>query len=203
MSRHYLVTLPERVLHMLNAFCFTGLAWTGFEIRFGEALPGLSSMETAVRWHNALGVALTASVVLWLLYSAATARIRLFLPGADDSLAATARQARYYLVGIFSGAPYPFAPTPTRKFNALQKATYLVLMFGIVPALIATGVYLLLSIRRWTEFDSGALLTWSHAHVAAAFLGTAFLAMHVYMATTGPRPLGSFRTILTGFHDGE
>ena len=203
MKRMYLVTVPERLIHGINAACFVGLAATGFEIRFGRDFPVLRSMERAVRLHNALGIGFTGSFVAWFLYTLATRRVRYFLPSAQDRPAAVAGQARYYLVGVFTGSPYPFTPSEWNKFNPVQKATYLVLMFALVPLLVFTGGYLLLAIRRWTEFDSGALLGWSFVHVAVAFLGAAFLLAHVYMATTGPRPLDSFRTILTGYHEAD
>jgi thiosulfate reductase cytochrome b subunit len=205
MKRVYLVTLPERVIHGVNAACFLGLVATGFEIRFGPDFPVLDSMERAVRLHNALGVAFAISFAAWIAYAFVTRRVRYFLPSGVDRRDAVYRQARYYVSGIFTGADYPFAPSEQNKFNPFQKTTYLILMFALVPVQVVTGVYLLLAIRRWTEFDSGALIGWSFAHVAAAFAGAAFLLSHVYMATTGPRPLSSFRTIITGYHktDGE
>ena len=200
MKRVYLMTFPERLVHAVNAACFVGLIVTGFEIRFGEGFRVLGSMEKAVRVHDALGVCFTASFAAWLLYALATRRIRHLLPSSADGPASVARQARYYFLGIFRGAPYPFAPSDREKFNSIQKATYLVLMLALVPLQIVTGVYLMIAIWRWTEFDSSALLGWSFTHVAAGFLGAAFLIAHVYMATTGARPLASFATIVTGYH---
>ena len=54
---------------------------------------------------------------------------------------AVSKQARFYLYGIMKGEPHPFAATTTDKFNPLQQlASYLGVMFGLVPLLLITGV---------------------------------------------------------------
>ena len=196
MKKIFLTTVPERVFHWINAFCFVLLMITGFEIHFGAFL---TSMKWAIVIHDIVGLFLTAEFMVWLLYYLFSFRIRNFILGKEDGPTAIWIQIKFYLFGIFQGKEHPTEPSPQKKFNPLQKLTYCFIMFIISPLQIVTGLYLYVSISKWMTFDSSTILIWSYVHVAGAFLGTAFLICHIYMATTGHRLFDNFKMMFTGY----
>ena len=110
-------------------------------------------------------------------------------------------QARYYLMGIFSGAPHPFEEGETRKFNPLQKWTYLGVMTVLLPVQVLTGLGLFWLIENWRDAGSEYLRALGTVHTVFAILLTAFLLGHIYLATTGETPWAHFKMMFTGYAD--
>jgi len=65
---------------------------------------------------------------------------RQYVPAASELVSGLNAQNAYVASGIFKGAPPPTVPTPQKKFNVLQQATYLLVMYVAMPFLIVTGI---------------------------------------------------------------
>jgi thiosulfate reductase cytochrome b subunit len=110
-------------------------------------------------------------------------------------------QVKYYGVGIFKGDPHPFPVTETCKFNPMQQVAYVGVMYGLVSALVLTGVMLLFpeSIPD-NLFGAGTILPIALAHTLLSYFLALFLIGHLYLATTGHTPLSNYKTMITGVH---
>lgn len=201
MNRRYLATRPERAGHWINAVGFALLVLSGLNVHFAGTFDLFGSLALAVAVHELTGIAVTVNYLFWWFYMVGSRRIRFYLPGRDDLLGGVINQGRYYLQGIFRNAPHPFEEGEKRKFNPLQKWTYLGVMTALVPVQVLTGVALLVVVHRWQDATSAQLRFLGVAHNGVAVLLTAFLLGHLYLATTGPTPWAHFRMMFTGYAD--
>ena len=203
-DRVYLHPLWERLWHWVHALLILGLAFTGIHLHWPDLVPLCGSLATAVSLHDALGWALIFDLAIWLGFNLASGRLRQYLPSADDLGAGGLRQARYYALGIFRGEPHPFHASPARKFNPLQRLTYALVMFVLVPALAASGLLFLhpLGLR---ELAGGT--TWvavaAQAHTLLAFAAVAFTVLHAYLVSTAPGLTSDLRSMITGWKPAE
>ncbi len=201
MNRVYLATRPERAGHWINAVGFVALALSGFNIHFAREFNVFGTLSAAIAVHNVIGVAVSINYILWWVYTVGTRRIRFYLPDHDDMPAGVVRQARYYLFGIFRGDPHPFEEGETRKFNPLQKWTYLGVMTVLLPVQVVTGLGLLFLIEDWQDAGPAYLRLFGTVHTVFAILLTVFLLGHIYLATTGDTPWAHFKMMFTGYAD--
>ncbi len=201
MNKVYLATRSERVGHWINAGGFVLLVLSGLNIHFAREFDFFGSLAAAVAVHELTGVVVSINYLFWWIYMVGSRRIRFYVPGRDDLLAGVVRQGRYYLLGIFRGAPHPFEEGEKRKFNPLQKWTYLGVMTVLLPVQAITGIALFVVVHRWQDATSAQLRLLGVAHTGFAVLLTAFLLGHLYLATTGPTPWAHFRMMFTGWAD--
>jgi thiosulfate reductase cytochrome b subunit len=189
----------ERLWHWLQAMTIIGLMLTGFEIHAPGAFE-LLGFERATRVHEILAVLTVANAFLSLFYHLATGAIGQFIPEPRDFFSLALAQTRYYVSGIFRGAPHPFLRAPGRKLNVLQQAVYLGILNLLLPLQVVTGV-LLWQAPKWPALvESLGGLGWIAAvHTLGAWLFVAFLVGHVYLTTTGPTPLAHIRGMLVGW----
>jgi len=187
-----------RVTHWINAALFVIMAYTGLSVRFQEAGWALS-LEAATRIHNSGGLLLLLNFLAYCTRAMVTGDIRQFLPQGGGMLADMARQARYYAYGIFRGEPHPFAVTPQRRFNPLQRATYLVVFLIGMPVLLASGLLLLLPESVSSGIAPRPFLVAAHFCIVIGF--AVFFVGHLYLATTGATPLSLIKGMLTGRHE--
>ncbi len=199
-QRIYLYTVYERVWHWLQAFVIFTLLLTGVEIHW--PMLGLLGFTTAVDVHNVFAVVLLANAFLALFYHLSTGEIRQFIPAPKDYFSLAAKQARYYLRGIFRGEEHPFKHDPTQKMNPLQQVTYLMLLNVLLPAQVISGV-LLWGARYWPDFiDAIGGLRWlATVHTWVAWLLVSFIIAHMYLTTTGHRPLTLVKAMITGWEE--
>ena len=96
-------------------------------------------------------------------------------------------------------APYPISEK--RKFNPIQKYTYVGVMYLLVPVSIVTGLALLFPelIIEEVYNASGIFLT-ALLHAIVGFFISIFLIIHLYFATIGKKPTSNFISIITGWH---
>jgi thiosulfate reductase cytochrome b subunit len=201
MKRVYLATRSERAGHWINAVGFVLLTLSGFNVHFAREFNVFGTLTAAIAVHDVVGIVVSINYVLWWFHAVGTRRIRFYLPDGDDLAEGVMRQARYYLVGIFRGAPHPFAEGETRKFNPLQKWTYLGVMVVLLPVQVLTGLALFFVIQRWQDAGPAYLGVLGVTHTAFAILLTVFLLGHVYLATTGDTPWAHFKMMFTGYTD--
>jgi thiosulfate reductase cytochrome b subunit len=124
------------------------------------------------------------------------------VPTIDDLKTGIFRQAYFYLLTYFQGKPNPHHSTPDSKFNPMQKAAYLVIMFILMPLVIISGILLMYvaPLREILLFLGGIkVLVSIHFLLSCCF--TAFLFVHIYLATLGHTPLEHFKQMWTGWEE--
>jgi len=200
----YMTPLPVRIWHWLNAFGIVTLCATGLQIRFPDYINIFGAYRAAIRLHNTAGVVVSVSYLLWLIYYLAVARslIKLYVPTVEDLKSGIFRQAYYYFLAYFFGKPNPHHSTPDSKFNPMQKAAYLVIMLILLPLVVLTGGLLMYiaPLRELLLLLGGIkMLVGTHFLLSCCF--TAFLFVHIYLATLGHTPLAHFKPMWNGWEE--
>ena len=202
----YLTPMPVRIWHWLNAFGIVTLTLTGIQIRFPEYVSIFGAYKAAIRLHNTAGAVVSVSYLLWLLYYLFIGRnlIKLYVPTVDDLKSGILRQAYFYFLAYFVGRPNPHHTRPDNKFNPMQKAAYLVIMLVLLPLVILSGFLLMyVAPLRTVMMLIGGIKTLVGTHFLVACCFTAFLFVHIYLATLGHTPFAHFKPMWTGWEDDE
>lgn len=202
----YLTPMPVRIWHWLNALGIVTLSVTGVQIRFPEYVNLFGTYKSAIALHNTAGIVVSVSYFLWLFYYVFVvgSLAKLYIPTLDDIKRGLFRQAFFYFFLYFFGQPNPHHTTPENKFNPLQKTAYLMIMLVLLPLVIVTGIFLLnVAPLRGVIIMIGGLklLVGSHFLIACCF--TAFLFVHIYLATLGHTPFAHFVPMWTGWEEVE
>jgi thiosulfate reductase cytochrome b subunit len=185
--------------HWGNLALFLALLVTGLHMHYSPPAIAERGYRTAVLLHNTAGILLTGGYAIFLLGNLFRGNGRYYLLAAGDLSWGLLRQARHYLLGIFAGEPQPFPHTAARKFNPLQKLSYLAVMYLLYPLLVATGWALLfpeLLPRRMLGVPG--IGVWAVAHVAVGFFLSLFMLLHAYLGTTGATVGELFRLMWRG-----
>lgn len=203
MKKIFIHPLPVRVWHWTNAIGFVLLILTGMQIRYRDLI-GLLSFEASVRLHNIVGFVLIGSYLLWLLFYLTSDKITNYHPELrpmkfySDAI----KQAVYYGYGIFRGSANPHHATAYTKFNPMQKLTYDLIMLLLIPVQLVTGL-LLWDVTRFSGAVAavGGVRTVDTVHMLLFIFFTAFLPVHIYLATLGHTPLAHFKAMFTGYEE--
>ncbi len=194
----YVYSRYERIWHWLMALSILLLLWTGIEIHWvgGASVFGFTQ---SVWIHNALAAVLIVNAFLSLFYHVASNEIRQLIPPRETFLGEAIAQAKFYLNGIFVGAPHPVPKSRERKLNPLQQVTYLMLLNVLIPLQVVTGV-LIWGAPRWPALSNavGGLTIVTPVHSLGAWLLATFVVAHVYLTTTGHTPLSNIRAMVVG-----
>lgn len=196
MERIYVFKRFERFWHWAQAAMILLLLATGFEIHGSYALLGF---ERASLWH---GWGAWSLIVLWvfaIFWHFTTGEWRQYIPTTDKLTA----MLRYYLFGIFKGAPHPFHLTPLRKHNPLQRLAYLGVKLLINPLIWLSGLAYLYYNELQAAGVGADLAVIATLHTVGAFLMLAFLVVHVYVITTGNTWSSHLRAMVTGWEEVE
>ena len=182
----------DRTWHWIQAFAILGLLATGFALRFPER----SDLDLTLLLSVHLGLAgfLLLNAVLGLFYFLTSGLIRHYVPRPREVFTLSILQARYYLWGIFRGAPHPFERSPSARLNALQQLTYLGILNVLLPLMVLSGAAL------WGEVSGAGS---ARLHALGAWLFASFVTLHVYLTTTGETPLANLRAMVTGVEAAE
>lgn len=196
-----LYTIYERVWHWVQAAAILSMMLTGFLVH-DPYLLGMGWFAVVVRVHNILGFIVVGNAFLGLFYYMATGTIRQYLPEPQGFLGTAVRQAKYYLFGIFHGAPHPLQKSAERRLNPLQQVTYLIILNILLPLQVLSGV-LMWSGQRWPEAVSalGGLPGLAFMHGLGAWLFAAFVITHIYLTTTGHTPLSHIKAMIVGYEE--
>ena len=198
----YLTPTPVRIWHWLNALGIVTLCVTGIQIRFPEYANIFGTYKAAIRLHDIAGITVSISFCLWVFYYLVVARnmVKTYVPNIEDIKAGLFQQAFFYFFTYFLGKKNPHTATPDNKFNSIQKVTYFMTMFLLVPLVILSGLLLMnvAPLRGWIIMIGGIkFLVDAHYLIACSFF--AFLCVHIYMATLGHTPFAHFRQMWTGW----
>jgi len=205
MKRIYLHPLPVRIWHWVNAFAFIILIFTGLQIRLIDKFQ-VMSFQTAVKIHSVLGWILVANYFIWFTYYLFTGKLfKIYIPPfwrPIDFIKRAIRQARYYGYGIMVGEKNPHHPTPDHKFNPLQQVSYLMIMTVLIPLQLVTGMALWDPKKFKVIVDIfGGLQIVSLIHTGLWVFFTAFMLIHIYLATLGHTPLAHIIAMFTGYEE--
>lgn len=182
-----------RLWHNTNVIVFVTLLVSGLSMHFS-----LIAFEFSQYIHNILGAALGLFWLLYLLYLLFSGQIKQYLP-RKNFIADAIKQGAYYLKGIHKGEENPAGHDPDKRLNPLQQMGYLSIVFGAFPLLILSGIGLFFNELLPAEifgFDGKTLTVMIHVGVAHVML--LFIAVHVYLCTTGVTPAEHFKSMLTG-----
>ncbi len=205
-ERIYITPTPVRIWHWLNALGIVTLCITGIQIRFPEYANIFGTYKAAIKLHDVAGVTVSISFLLWIFYYLFVARslVKLYVPNVEDIRRGLFTQAFFYFFYYFLGEKNPHSISPDNKFNAIQKMSYLLIMFLFLPLVIISGLLIMniAPLRGWIIMIGGIkFLVDAHYLIACSFF--AFLCVHIYMATLGHTPFSHLRQMWTGWEETE
>lgn len=157
--------------------------------------------RSAVLIHKYTGSVLFVLYIFWfIVYWVSGGLKKQYLPTLAD-VKSMRRQVFYYAGGMFRSDANPFKPSPDHKFNPLQKAVYLFVMFFAMPLVLATGILScdIFLFRNIINVIGGVRIL-HMAHVSIAYFLVIYLLTHFYMATLGKKPYSLITAMITGYH---
>jgi len=202
----YLYPKWIRIWHVINALMFLILIITGLSMQYTdkENASYVVGFAKAVRWHNFAALVLVLSYILFVTGNILTNNGRYYRIGRKDFLSNLVKQFKYYSSGMFKGEKHPFPVTEERKFNPLQKLTYVLAMYVAFPLLIISGIGLLLpEITITTFFGISGLILTDILHITMGFFLSIFMVIHIYTCTLGAKPMSLFWGMISGYHREE
>lgn len=202
----YLYPKWIRIWHIINALMFIILIVTGLSMQYTDKdnTSYMVGFAKAVKWHNFAALILTASYVVFVVGNIITKNGRYYRIRRDNFWSDLMKQMRYYSFGMFRGEKHPFPVTTERKFNPLQKFSYVLAMYVGMPLLIISGIVLLFpEIAIDTISGMSGLVINDVLHITMGFFLSIFMIIHIYTCTLGAKPFSLFRAILSGFHESE
>lgn len=201
----YLYPVWVRLWHIMNAILVILLIITGISMQYtGEDMKFLVSFEKAVRWHNIAAAFLTMSFIFFVTGNLLTGNGKYYKIQRKNFLSDLITQAKYYGWGMFKGEKHPFPVSLERKFNPLQKFSYVLAMYVAMPLVIISGIGLMfpeVTINR--VFGISGLILTDILHITMGFFLSVFLIIHIYTCTLGSKPTSLFRGMISGYHEPE
>ena len=194
MKKVYIYKIFERFWHWTQALFIFTLIVTGFEIHSTYSLLGF---ETAVKVHNYTAWAFLVLIISAIFWHFTTGEWRQYIPTTKLIQA----QIDYYITGIFRGAPHPTKKLVYNKFNPLQRLIYLGLKILVIPVQVISGFLYLYFNYPIHGFELESLQLVAVFHTFGAFLLFSFIIAHMYLTTTGHKPLSSIKAMVTGWEE--
>ena len=202
----YLYPKWIRAWHFINALMFLILIVTGISMQYTdtESSSYMVGFAKAVKWHNFTALVLTANYVIFVLGNAFTKNGRYYRLKRENFRDDLMKQMRYYSYGMFKGEKHPFPVTMERKFNPLQKFSYVMAMYVGMPLLIISGIVLLFpEIALDNVFGISGLVLNDVIHIIAGYFLSVFMVIHIYTCTLGAKPSSLFWGMISGYHRSE
>lgn len=184
--------------HAMHGLAFVLLLFSGLRVHYADASWAGFPFAWAVRLHDAAGLVLVGLWVWFVIANALSGNAVQYRPHRT-ALRDAARQLRWYVTGMLRQQAPPFQRTADRKFNPLQGASYLVVMYALLPACAVSGCFLFFPELAPDQVAGGGGV-WPMAliHLAAAWALSMFFVIHLYMITTGPTPTTFLRELRSG-----
>lgn len=190
-----------RIWHGLNAIGIVILILTGISMQSSVESSQVINFKMIIDLHNFAGILVALLYLLFFLGNLFTPNGKFYIVKPKGFLKRPIKQAYYYAWGMFHGMKAPYPLSEKRKFNPLQKYSYIMVMYLVVPVVIITGFALLFPeiIIEHVYTFSGVFVT-AVLHSAMGFFISVFLIVHLYIASIGKSPLENFKSIVTGWH---
>ena len=202
----YLYPKWLRAWHVLNALLFLILIVTGLSMQYTDKQNAayIVGFSLAVKWHNFAAIALTTNYIIFVTGNLFTKNGSYYRIGKQNFLTDLVSQLKFYSWGMFKGEKHPFPVTEMRKFNPLQKITYVLAMYLAVPLLIISGIGLLFpEITLKSIFGVSGLILTDVLHITMGFFLSIFMIIHIYTCTLGAKPTSLFWGMISGYHRDE
>ncbi|MBK7711685.1 MAG: cytochrome b/b6 domain-containing protein [Bacteroidales bacterium] len=199
----YLYPKWIRIWHVLNAVMFLILIITGLSMQYTgkDTTTYMVGFAIAVKWHNFAALVLTANYIIFVTGNLLTKNGRFYKIEKENFWSDLLAQMKYYGWGMFRGEKHPFPVTEKRKFNPLQKVTYVLAMYLALPLLIISGIGLLFpEITITTFFGVSGLILTDILHITMGFFLSIFMIIHIYTCTLGAKPTSLFWGMISGYH---
>lgn len=190
----YIYQVFERFWHWTQVLLISALALSGFEIHSTYSLLGF---QNAVQLHDTAAWAFLVLIVFSFFWHFTTGEWRQYKP----TLKLLIEQIEYYITGIFKGAEHPTKKLIYNKFNPLQRLIYLGLNILVIPVMGITGFAFMYLNYPNTTFELSSLDLVALLHTIGAFSLVTFVIAHVYLTTTGHKPLSAITAMLTGWEE--
>jgi len=202
----YLYPIWVRFWHLVNAIVIIILIVTGISMQYTSKQDYilLVGFARAVKWHNIAAIILTINYIFFVLGNLFTENGKYYKTERKNFFSDLGKQFKYYASGMFRKEKHPFPVTTERKFNPLQKFSYVLAMYVAIPLLIISGLGLMfpeVTINR--IFGVSGLLLTDFLHITLGFFISVFLLIHIYTCTLGSKPTSLFRGIITGYHESD
>ncbi len=201
-ERIYLYPVWVRMWHGLNALLCLLLIVTGISMQYSNPEYPLIQFEMAVHIHDVCGIILSANYLFFVLGNIFTPNSRFYKTRFSEIFKDTVTQFKFYIGGLFRGDNVPFPVNKDRKFNPLQKVSYLVIMFFFVPIIIISGWGLFFpSLYMYGDGGVKMFQFTDLIHIIGGFIVSVFLIIHVYFCTLGKTPTSAFKSMMNGWHE--
>lgn len=194
MKKVYIYKIFERFWHWAQALLIFLLIVTGFEVHSTFNLLGY---EAAVQVHNYSAWLFLVLIVFAIFWHFTTGEWRQYIPTTKF----LKEQVSYYLTGIFKGAEHPTKKLVYNKFNPLQRIIYLGLKVLVIPVQVISGFLYLYFNYPVKGFELESLQLVAYIHTFGAFMLFAFVVAHMYLTTTGHKPLSAMKAMVTGWEE--
>jgi thiosulfate reductase cytochrome b subunit len=215
--------LAVRITHWINALCLLVLLLSGLQILnahpalyWGNAstfsnpfitfqsapafppwatLPGWQDLAGGRRWHFFFAWLFVLNGLLYVVYALTSRRV-------DKVLAPTAEQLRHIGGSIREHLRLRFPhDEEARHYNVLQKLSYLVVLFGLLPLMVATGLTMSPGMDARLHFlveVFGGRQSARTLHFLTASTLVLFFVVHI-VAVVAAGPVTELRSIITGW----
>jgi thiosulfate reductase cytochrome b subunit len=217
--------LPVRLTHWVNALCLLLLLMSGLQIlnahpalywgesstfdrpflSFGSGdgpafpawitLPGFQDLAGGRSWHFFFAWLLVLNGLAYLSYAFASGRVRRVLAPDKQQLRNIGHALADHLRLRF---PHGEA---ARRYNVLQKLSYLLVLFGLLPLMLLTGLTMSPGMDarlHWLTALFGGRQSARSVHFFTASALVAFFPIHI-LAVLAAGPLNEMRSIVTGW----
>ena len=132
-----------RIWHGINAVGIIVLIITGITMNQGFE-KSLISFGVNIKLHNYTGVILSLNYLLFAFGNLFTTNKEFYLIKPKNFIKRPMKQAYFYVWGMFKGMKAPYPLSEKRKFNPLQKYSYVTVMYLAVPLVIVSGFALMI-----------------------------------------------------------
>lgn len=203
-KRVYLLPLWLRLWHWCNAALIVALAVTGASLHFSDSHLAMVSFARAAQIHDIAGMSLAGLYVFFVIANAVSGNWWQYVPKPPGIMARSLRVMRYYAFGIMRGEPDPHEPTPDCNFNDMQASAYFVIMYLVMPVVLMTGlIFMFPQTAPDRLFGFDGLFPVAVLHYMAGAAVVLFAILHVYLGTLGHTATAQYKTMITGWHEGD
>lgn len=199
----YLYPQWIRVWHGLNALLCLTLIFTGLSMQYSNPdYTLIIRFDVAVNVHNISGILLSLSYFFFVIGNLIRPNGRHYRIALKGFIMDLFKQFRHYAFGVFKGEEAPFPITEKSKFNPLQKFTYIILMYFLVPVVVISGWVLIFpDFMQNYILGEGSIYVFDFLHLITGFVISLFMVIHVYFCTMGKTAFSNFKSIINGWHE--
>ncbi|ANL37507.1 cytochrome b/b6 domain-containing protein [Rhizobium phaseoli] len=192
----------------IGSFTFNTTGFLGLSTAEGEAtargfpswltLPSYQDLSSGRRWHFFCAWLFVVNGLAYLAYGLISRHFRRDLAPARSELALT-----HLGQEVVNHARLRFPKGPeARHYNTLQKLTYLVVIFLLLPLMIATGLTMspgFNAVAPWLLDVFGGRQSARTLHFLTAFSLVAFVIVHIVMVVLSG-VFNNLRSMITGYY---